>query len=408
MSTASSPSPVRALLPLVWLAVGSFATGTESFMIAPLLPALAGDLGVSVTLAGQLVTVFGLTYAFSSPLLSALTGSIGRRKLLLVAMIAFALANIVAATATAYWQLLVARILLACAAATYVPNASALAGAVAAPDRRGMALAIVNGGTSVAVALGVPLGALIGHTLGWRMTFVGVGLLAVLATLGLFARLPHSAGAGISPPSIRERLDVVRRREVLAALLVTTLWATGAYAVYTYLALYLARVTGLSGAHAGLVFFAWGAAAVAGLFGGGAISDRLGARAVMVPAFILLTLAFLSLTVSADFLSASHAIIPVLPAVVVWGLAAWGFLPAQQSRLIEIAGIKVAPIAISLNASFMYLGFSLGAALGSVTLLHGAVSDLGWVAALCEIAALAVVLATTRRSAAAQPATLGA
>jgi predicted MFS family arabinose efflux permease len=404
----ASSSAYREFLPLVWLALGTFATGTESFMIAPLLPGLAADLSVGVTVAGQLVTAFALTYAFSSPLLSALTSGIARRKLLLFSMTAFAAANLVASTAAGFWQLMAARILLACAAGLYVPSASALAGAVVTPARRGTALAIVNGGTSIAVALGVPLGAVIGHTLGWRMTFVGVGVLACLATVGLFAGLPRNAGAVTVAPSIRERLAVGTQPQVLLGLLVTTLWATGAYTVYTYLAVYLTSVTGIDGTHVGVVMFIWGAAAVTGLFIGGTLNDRIGARAVMIPAFVLLTLAFLGLSASASFLPGSRALVPVLFAVVVWGLSAWGFFPAQQARLMHLAGIKVAPIALSLNASFMYLGFSLGALLGSFTLLHGSVASLGWVGALCEIAALLAVLVTTRgANTSAAPVSLG-
>jgi predicted MFS family arabinose efflux permease len=80
----------------------------------------------------------------------------------------------------------------------------------------------------------------------------------------------------------------------------------------------------------------------------------------------------------------------------VWGVAGWGFFPAQQARLIGIAGVKVAPIVLSLNASSMYLGFSLGAALGSITVIYGSVLSLGWAAAACEVLALAIVLVSTR------------
>jgi len=396
--TTSAAARFRQFTPLLWLALGTFATGTESFMIAPLLPGLAADLSVSVVAAGQLVTVFALTYAFSSPVLSAATSGIGRRKLLLFAMAAFALANIVASTAAGYWQLMTARILLAGAAGLYVPNASALAGAVVAPARRGTALAIVNGGTSIAVALGVPLGAIIGHGFGWRMTFVGVGVLASIATVGLFAGIPRGVDTGLSVPSIRERIAVVQQTPVLLGLLVTTLWATGAYANYTYLAPYLTSVTGIEGTHVGLVLFIWGVAAVTGLFIGGTINDRFGARTVMIPAFLLLALAFVSLSVSGILLPGRSALVPVLLAIVVWGLSACAFFPAQQARLMQVAGVKVAPIALSLNASFMYLGFSLGALLGSFTMIHGSVTSLGWAGALCEILALLIVLATVPRA----------
>jgi predicted MFS family arabinose efflux permease len=395
--SAPSPASFRQFVPLLWLALGTFATGTESFMIAPLLPGLARDLSVSIALVGQLVTVFGLTYALSSPVFSALTAGIGRRKLLLASMSAFVLANFVASASTGYWQLMAARILLACAAGLYVPSASALAGAVVVPERRGTALAIVNGGTSIAVALGVPLGAVVGHVFGWRMTFVGVGIMASIAVAGLFVGIPRGIDKGLSAPSIRERFAVVQQTPILVGLLVTTLWATGAYTVYTYFTPYLTAVTGIEGAHVGVAFFIWGVAAATGLFIGGTLSDRFGARAVMIPAFTFLALAFVSLSASGVYLSGTSALAPVLTAIVVWGLAAWGFFPAQQARLMQVAGNKTAPIALSLNASFMYLGFSLGAMLGSFTLLHAPLTSLGLVGAACEILALLVVLLTVPR-----------
>ena len=102
-----------------------------------------------------------------------------------------------------------------------------------------------------------------------------------------------------------------------------------------------------------------------------------------------------------SLLSKAVAVGPALVAIVVWGLAAWAFFPAQQTRLIGIAGIRVAPIALSLNASFMFLGFSLGAALGSATLTYAAPSALGWVGGLCVLASLLLSVVTMRATAAA-------
>ncbi len=393
-TTVQSASGIRQFAPLTWIALGTFATGTESFMIAALLPGLAKDLSVTLTAAGQLITVFGLTYAVSSPALSALTAGVSRRNLLLFSMTGFALANFFASTATEFWQLLVARILLAGAAGLYVPSASALAGAIVVPERRGTALAIVNGGTSIAVALGVPLGAMVGHALGWRMTFVGVGIMASIAVAGLFFGIPRGIDRGLSVPTIRERLAVLRQTPLLTGFVVTMLWATGAYTVYTYFTPYLTAVTRIDSAHVGIAFFVWGVSAVIGLFLGGTLSDRFGPRAVMIPAFIFLALAFVGLSAIGHFLSGASALAPVTAAIVIWGLAAWGFFPAQQSRLMQVAGVKNASIALSLNASFMYLGFSLGAMLGSLVLMHASVTTLGLVGAICEIAAVLIVLPT--------------
>jgi predicted MFS family arabinose efflux permease len=397
-SSALSSGRISSKAPLFWLALGAFAIGTESFMISPLLPNLAADFSVSIGAAGQLVAVFALTYAISSPIITAFTGGINRRLLLIAAMIAFTLANIVASLAPNYWSLMGARVLLAIAAGLYSPSAVALAGALVPPDQRGRALAIVGGGTTIAIALGVSLGALIGDGFGWRMTFAGVGLLSALAVIGLVAGLRRGVGAGLPTASLGERIAVARQPAVLLALLATLIWAMGAYVIYTFLALYLSSTVGLQGAQIGLVLFLWGVTAAAGIFLGGALNDRFGPRAVLIPSLGLLALAFISLSLSAIYLSQSQALAPVLIAIVVWGLSAWAFFPAQQARLIAVGGLKAAPVSLSLNASFLYLGFALGAALGSFSLSLGPIANLGWIAGVCEIAALLLVIAITRRA----------
>lgn len=389
---------------LYWLALGTFAIGTEGFMIAPLLPDLARDLSVSVVSAGQLVTVFALTYALSSPVLTTLTGNIDRRRLLIASMLAFAAANFVAWSAHSYLALLSARVLLALAAGLYVPNASALASAIVEPSRRGAALSIVTGGISVAVALGVPLGALIGDRFGWRVNFAAVGTLALIAVVGLLAGLPRDIAGRLPVASLRERLEVARQPAVLLALVSTMLWATGAYAVYTYLALFLARAAGISGSSVSAVLLMWGVAAVIGLRLGGRLTDQIGYLAVIITSLLALALAFLSLSMIALLLPPAAAALPILLAIVLWGVSAWAFFPAQQARLIGIAGVKVAPVALSLNASFQFLGFSAGAALGSLTLASASPLALGWVGASSVAAALALVLAAGRRASCQAPA----
>src|ERR1700676_2308498 len=114
--TVTTPRPMARLY---CLALGTFAIGTEGFMIAPLLPDLARDLSVSLVSAGQLVTVFALTYALSSPVLTALTGDIDRRRLLIASMLAFAAANVLGWSSNSYPALLAGGILLAVAAGLY-------------------------------------------------------------------------------------------------------------------------------------------------------------------------------------------------------------------------------------------------------------------------------------------------
>ena len=393
-----APSAVPAFQygPIYWLALGTFAVGTEGFMIAAILPGVASDLAVSLQAAGQLVTVFALTYALSSPVTTALTGAFDRRRLLMLSMGAFAAANFVAAFATGYWSLAGARVLLAVAAGLYVPGANALAGALVTPERRGRALSIVSGGMSLAVALGVPLGAVVGTNFGWRTNFVGIGVLALLALGGLIIGTKPGIGAGLTAATLRERLAVIGQRATLQVLVMTLIWALGNYVVYTFISVYMAEIAGFAGTHIAYVLFLWGASALAGTILGGVATDRFGSRRVILSSLPALALALASLSVSAWMLGAQQAVVPVLLAVVVWGFTSWAFYPAQLARLIGLAGRRGAAVALSLNASFMYLGFSLGAVLGAFTLAEGGLADLGWVGGLCVLASLGLYVVTDR------------
>lgn len=397
MTTHDAPATLRQS-PVYWLALGTFAVGTESFMIAGILPRIAGDLGVTPGIARQLVTIFALAYALSSPVLTAMSAKLGRRTLLIGAMATFAILNLLAAAAPGYWSLVAARVLLAMAAGLYVPGANALAGSVVAPALRGRAIAVVNGGLTLAIALGVPLGTWVASHATWRVTFAGVAGLAALATVGLAYGLARDVGRHLPVATLGERLRVAARPDVLATLVTTTLWATGAYTVYTYLALYLHDATLLRGAAIGIVLFVWGVSAGAGVLIGGHAADRFGASRVVGPCLALGAVAFVLLSAIAHWVPPALALTPVLLTVVLWGMAHWAFYPAQQARLIHIAGVPVAPVALSLNASFMYLGFSAGAAIGSIALASVGSRNIGVVGAVFVVLALALLRFTTRQA----------
>ncbi len=390
----------QSLAPAWVMALGTFAIGTEGFMIVPLLPKMAEDLQLSVATLGTLVTVFTLTLAFSSPILTTLFGGVNRRRLLISTMVFFALANLVAWQSSGYWGIFAARVLLAIAAGLYTPNANALISALIAPEKRGKALAIVNGGMTIAIALGLPIGSLLGNALGWRVTFLGVGILALVAVVGLIVGLDRSAGAGIAVPSLSARLAVAKRVPVLVGLAITLFWAIGAYTVWTYIAPYLQSVANFGPDGISFIVCLWGVSAAIGIFSGGALSDKLGARVVMGGSLVLLTGAFLLLSFTAFFLSPAQAAIPIVISVAVWGVTVFGFFPAQMSHLIQAGGQASAPIVLSLNTSSMYGGFALGSAIGSIVVSQGQVADLGLAAALAEVLGLILLYGFAARTSA--------
>lgn len=385
------------LLPAGFLALGTFAIGTEGFMIAPLLPVMAKDFALPVPTIALLVIVFTLVLALSSPVTTVVTGRMARKQVLLIAMALFAIGNVVAALSSSFTVLIAARVLMAIAAGLYVPAANGLAGVIVPPTMRGRALAIVSGGQTLAIALGLPLGGLIGHAFGWRATFLLVGAMSLVAIAGIFTGIDRNAGQGIAVASLRERVSVVAQRSVLRLLAVSLFWSIGAFAAYPYIAEYLSAVLAFGPLEITASVSLWGLCAAAGVMTGGVLNDRFGAGTVVRGSLVLLALSFLALAV-ATVLPPGVSLGLVMSAVAVWGFTVWSFFPAQMARLIGAGVPSQAPVALALNTSTMYFGFSIGSALGATVLGAGAIWAIGVVAAMAELIALGLNAAIARRT----------
>jgi predicted MFS family arabinose efflux permease len=396
---ASAPhaghAPGGSLYPALFFSLGTFAIGTEGFMIAPLLPKMAADFGMSVSAVAMLVVAFTLALSLSSPITTLMSGRLNRRDTLLLAIAAFSLANLAAAFASGFASLLAARVLMAVAAGLYVPNANALAGALAGPERRGRALAIVSGGMTIAIALGLPLGALVGHTWGWQATFLAVAVMGTVAFICIMACVPRHGGAQMAVASIAERIGVIAQPQVRRLLAVTLFWSVGAYTCYPYIAPYLSAVLELGEGGIGATVTLWGVFAAIGVMTGGVLNDRFGADRVVRVALMLLAAAFW-LMAGATLLRPGVALWPVMLAVAVWGFSVWAFFPAQMAKLIAAGAVSQAPVALSLNTSTMYLGFSIGSAIGAGILATGAIWGIGLLAGASEVVALLLAAGVRR------------
>ena len=390
----------RLPLGLAWLALGAFALGTESFMVVGLLPMLAADLQVSATRAGQLVLLFALSYAIGSPLMAALCARFGRRPLLVASLAAFAVITLAASMAQGFAQLALARVALGLVAGVFLPTASAVAASMVSPALRGRALAIVTGGGTVAVALGVPLGAWIAGWGGWRTAYLLIAAVAALAAWGVTIGLPRglaSAPAAARAPSF----SVTREPGVLPALLTTVLWTSGGFSFYTYIASFLSGTLGFGAQGVSAVFCAIGVAAAIGTATGGWATDRFGADRVAQGFALMLVMILAGLSFSAQMLPRGLALPAIVGLSALWGFAGWGFGPAQAVRLIRLAPDR-APMTLSLNASAIYLGIAAGSALGGVVIDLIGVSAVGWVGASCQLAGLGLMLRAAHKARAAR------
>jgi predicted MFS family arabinose efflux permease len=375
-------------LALYWLAVGAFCIGTGTFIVAPLIPGVAAEFGVSIAAAGQLVTVYALTYAVASPVLSTLVGNRDRKHLLIGAITAYALLNLLAAAAQSYVQLLAAQVLLACAAGLFMPAANGVAAMIVPPEQRGRAISVVIGGLSVSMVLGVPIGSLVGGVTHWRFAFVLVALAGAIAAAGLAVGLPRNLPRGSA--ALRERLAVGGRPDVLLALSVTFLWAMGVFSFYTFIAPFLTGAIGFSPASVPVILFVFGIAGWLGSVIGGRMTDSQGAVRTLSIALAVLGLNYLVFGLVGLTGPSSAAMAAVASGFVLGGIAGWAFHPAQTARLVQHAP-DAAVVALSLNQSALYFGTAAGAAVGALIAASGPITNLAWNAAACQFAALAML-----------------
>lgn len=365
---------------LLVLALGTFAIGTDSYVVAGILPHVARSFDVGVAAAGQLVTVYALAYAVLTPIMATVTAHWPRRRVLIGGLIVFVAGNILTGTVRTFGPALAVRAVAGLGAAMFSPAASATAAALVAPERRGRALAIVLAGLSGATALGAPIGTLVASFGDWRMTMWFVAGLGTLASFGVLAMLPDVPAAPAL--RLRTRLAPLGDTRVAATLATTLLVMFGVFLVYTYISVVFDRATGGDGAHLAALISVWGIAATIGNLAAGHLTDRFGNRRIVNLAILIVALDFALMPWSSTSFGAA------VFALAVWGFCGWGLVVSQQHRLIGIAP-ALAPILLALNAAAIYLAVSASGAVGGLVMGMLGPHDLPFVSTLLILAGIA-------------------
>ncbi|MGB3720133.1 MAG: MFS transporter [Proteobacteria bacterium] len=346
-------------LRLLTLALGTFAIGTDSFVVAGLLPQVSRSLNVSIEAAGQMITVYAIAYAVMTPVMATFTAHWPRRRVLGSALAVFTLGNVLTAVVSSFDLVLLSRALAGVGGAMFTPAASATAAALVPPEARGRALAVVMAGLSGATALGAPIGTLVGSAGDWRATMWLVALLGLAAGAGIAAALPQLPGS--TKLSLGERLAPLGDKRVAMILMTTLLVLGGLYTVYSYVSVVFDRATAGNGSVLALLIGIWGMAATIGNLVAGSLTDRFGSRAVINLAIAVVAIDFALIPLSSATFTGS------VVALIVWGLCGWGMLVPQQHRLVSISP-ALAPILLALNAATIYIAVSLSGLLGAAAL----------------------------------------
>ena len=379
-------------LALLALTISAFAIGTTEFVIVGLLPTIAADLGVTLPSAGLLVSLYALGVAVGAPVLTALTGKLPRKILLLSLMVLFTAGNLMAWQAPGYTSLVAARILTGLAHGVFFSIGSTIATSLVPKEKAASAIAIMFTGLTVALVTGVPLGTFIGQHFGWRETFLAVSGLGVLAFVGSLVFVPASI-RHTPPASLLQQLQVLRQPRLLLVYAMTAVGYGGSFIAFTYLAPILQRLAGFGESAVGAVMLVYGISVAIGNIWGGKLADRRGPVSALKIIFLGLAAVLLVLS-----FTASNPWLVVLT-VLAWGAVAFGNVAGLQVYVVQQAerfAPRAVDVASGLNIAAFNLGIAGGAWGGGHIVEELGLVHTGWIGALVVLAAFGLTALSGR------------
>ncbi|WP_010095491.1 MFS transporter [Ornithinibacillus scapharcae] len=373
----------RSTFALLALAVSAFAIGTTEFISVGLLPLIAKDLNISVTTAGLTVSLYALGVTFGAPILTSITSSMSRKSLLIWIMVIFIIGNSIAATATSIGVLLVARVVSAFSHGVFMSIGSTIAADLVPENRRASAISIMFTGLTVATVTGVPFGTFIGNQFGWRIAFiviVAVGIIALIANSFLVPSDLRKANR----TTFKDQLSLVTNGRLLLIFIITALGYGGTFVVFTYLSPLLQNITGFKEGTVAVILLVYGLAIAIGNMIGGKLSNQNPIKALFYM-FIFQAIILLILYFTAPFK------IVGLMTIFLMGLMAFMNVPGLQVYVVMLAE-RYVPTAVDVASAINIAAFNAGIAIGSF--LGGLVTDsIGlihttWIGSLMVLAAV--------------------
>lgn len=379
----SQPAPQRALWALL---AGNFVIGTGVMVVPGTLNEISASLSVTAATAGQLITAAAAVMCVGAPLLAAAVAGWDRRQLLALTLLWYAFAHVACALMPSFGALLPVRMLTVIAPAIFTPQAAACAGLLVPPEHRGRAVTFVFLGWSMASVLGLPIGALIGGHLGWRMAFGAIAALSVASATSVWLTLP----IGIRPAALTAAAwsRVLRSPVLMGIVSVTALQGAGQFVLFSYFGPILKQSYG---ADATTLSMMWALFGVCGLAGNMLVSrfiDRVGAGRMVLVTTLLISLSLLLWPMASTLALLAAVLVP-------WGLGCFAANSAQQARLVGLAP-ALAPGSVALNSSGIYTGQAVGAALGGWLLAHDASAWMSWVGLGLLMVAISLSVAIDR------------
>lgn len=369
MSTPSLKATFVTWLPVLTLTLCAFVFNTSEFIPIGLLTDIGRDFGTTEAQTGWLVTIYAWVVAILSLPLMLLAAKMECRRLMMLILALFVGSHCLSAVSTSYWMLLISRLGVACSHAIFWSVVSPLAVEVAPKHKRSTALSMVVAGSSIAMIAGLPLGRVLGLYLGWRVTFLAIGLTAALALFCLWRFFPSVESQ--QAVKLRQVPKLLTQPALLGIYILTPIIMTGNFTVYSYIEPFLAQVTGMVPDHITWVLVAYGAVGIIGSWVFSHFYDRH-PLTFMKAAVVGMALSLLLMR------EAATAEVTVFVLCLFWGFAVTLYNLTFQSAIIAAAPTGTA-IAMSVFSGIYNVGIGSGALVGGVVCTHLTIGEIGYV-----------------------------
>ncbi|ATF91179.1 MFS transporter [Cedecea neteri] len=346
---------------LLALAMSAFAIGTTEFVIMGLLPEVAGDLQVSIPVAGWLISGYALGVAIGAPIMALLTARLPRKLSLILLMVIFIVGNLLCALALSYNFLMLARVITALCHGAFFGIGAVVAASLVPAGRKASAVALMFTGLTLANVLGVPIGTWFGQLYGWRATFWGVAVIGVIAFLALVVSLPSQKDEEAT--DLKSEIKALAHGKLWLSLSMTVFFSAAMFALFSYVAPMLLQVTGITPRGVSWTLFLIGAGLTVGNILGGRLADW------RVSFSLILSFSLIAIF-SLLFRWTSHGAWLAEITLFLWAMAAFATVPALQINVV-LHGKEAPNLVSTLNIAAFNVGNALGAWVGGTVIERG-------------------------------------
>lgn len=372
-------------LPLIGMTIAAFIFNTSEFMPIGLLTDIAQTFHITQTTAGTMITIYSWAVMLLSLPLMILASKYSYKKILLTTLFLFAPGQGISAIAFSFPLLIIGRLVVACAHAIFWSIASVVAVRLVHEDKREFAMSMIVTGTSVAMIVGLPLGRMIGLLIGWRITFLMVGIISVLLLIFQTIYLPKLQTTQAF--TLNELPDLLKNKQLITIYGISLLFASAYYTAYSYIEPFLAQVAKLSNNSITLVLSLFGVAGIGGSYLFSKFYNLNRKRFILISLFCLTIVLFV-------LKPSTASIITLLLICVVWGMSSTAFNVACQSETILVTNEQTSSIAMSIFSGIFNLGIGLGSFIGGQTINILNIQSIGYIASIIGI--LSVIFYITR------------